>query len=76
MEKNRKTLQLEGNEIFDICGLSSDLTPGKMVDITAKKPHGETIHFQAKLRLDSHVDVTYYQHGGILNYVLRKFLKG
>ena len=74
--ENREILQLEGNEIFDICGLSSDLTPGKMVDITAKKPNGEITRFQTKLRLDSHVDVTYYQHGGILNYVLRKFLKG
>lgn len=26
--------------------------------------------------IDSTVDVEYYKHGGILNYVLRQFLKG
>lgn len=68
------TLGLEGNESYDISGISSNLTPGKIVDVTATKPDGSQIVFQAKLRLDSGVDVEYYKHGGILNYVLRGFL--
>ncbi|MEQ9302134.1 MAG: aconitate hydratase AcnA [Cyclobacteriaceae bacterium] len=73
--ETQDTLGLEGNESYDISGISSDLTPGKIVDVSATKPDGSKIDFQAKLRLDSGVDVEYYKHGGILNYVLRNFLK-
>jgi aconitate hydratase len=73
--ENQDTLGLEGNETYDISGISENLTPGKIVDVTATKPDESTIKFEAKLRLDSGVDVEYYKHGGILNYVLRNFLK-
>lgn len=73
--ENQDTLGLEGNESYDISGISSDLSPGKIVDVSATKPDGTKVDFQAKLRLDSGVDVEYYKHGGILNYVLRNFLK-
>ncbi len=73
--ENQETLGLTGTETYDIHGLSADLTPGKIVDVTATKPDGSKVEFQAKLRLDSGIDVEYYKHGGILNYVLRNFLK-
>jgi aconitate hydratase len=73
--ETQDTFDLEGNEVYDILGISSDLTPGKIVDVTATKPDGTEIKFKAKVRLDSGVDVEYYKHGGILNYVLRNFLK-
>jgi len=72
--ENQDTLGLKGNETYDIGGLSSNLTPGKIVDVTATRPDGSKVTFKAKLRLDSGVDVEYYKHGGILNYVLRHFL--
>ena len=72
--ENQETLGLTGNESYDITGISSNLTPGKIVDVTATKPDGAKIQFKTKLRLDSGVDVEYYKHGGILNYVLRQFL--
>ncbi len=72
--ENQETLGLTGEETYNIKGLSSDLTPGKIVEVTAEKPDGRTTKFQARLRLDSGVDVEYYKHGGILHYVLRKFL--
>lgn len=72
--QNQDTLGLTGEETYDITGLDSDLTPGKLVDITATSPDGTKKEFKAKLRLDSAVDVAYYKHGGILNYVLRNFL--
>ncbi|MEQ9426749.1 MAG: aconitate hydratase AcnA [Cyclobacteriaceae bacterium] len=72
--ENADSLGLKGDETYDINGISSDLTPGKMVDVTATKPDGSKVEFQAKVRLDSSVDVEYYKHGGILNYVLRNFL--
>ena len=51
--ENQETLGLKGDESYDIEGLSSDLTPGKIVDVTATKPDGSSTKFQAKLRLDS-----------------------
>lgn len=73
--ETQDTLGLTGSETYDISGISKDLTPGKLVDVTATKTDGTVISFKAKCRCDSKVDVAYYQHGGILNYVLRQFLK-
>ncbi|MFT4735912.1 MAG: aconitate hydratase [Cyclobacteriaceae bacterium] len=73
--ENQDTLGLIGDESYDISGISENLTAGKIVDVTATKPDGSQVKFQAKLRLDSGVDVEYYKHGGILQYVLRSFLK-
>lgn len=73
--ETQDTLGLTGGESYDIGGISENLTPGKLVDVTATKPDGTAVKFQAKVRLDSGVDVEYYKHGGILNYVLRNFLK-
>ena len=74
--ENQETLGLTGHETYRITGLDEDLTPGKIVDVVATKPDGTSVDFQVKLRLDSGVDVEYYKHGGILNYVLRNFLRG
>lgn len=68
------TLGLEGNELFDI---AIDETKGILdsVTVTAKKENGTTIIFDTILRFDSAVDITYYQHGGILPMVIRKKLE-
>lgn len=73
--ETQETLGLTGKETYDISGISDNLTPGKLVDVTATKEDGSKVEFQALVRLDSGVDVEYYKHGGILNYVLRNFLK-
>jgi aconitate hydratase len=73
--ETQDTLGLTGKESYDIKGISEDLTPGKLLDISATKPDGTKVEFKAVVRLDSEVDVEYYKHGGILNYVLRNFLK-
>ena len=73
--ETQDTLGLTGEETYDITGISSDLTPGKLVDVTAIRKSGSKVDFKALVRLDSGVDVEYYKHGGILNYVLRNFLK-
>ncbi|WP_420575582.1 aconitate hydratase AcnA [Ekhidna sp.] len=73
--ETQDTLGLTGEETYDISGIANDLTPGKLVDVTATKKDGSKVEFKALVRLDSGVDVEYYKHGGILNYVLRNFLK-
>jgi len=71
---NPKSLGLEGTETFDISGLSSDLSPHKIVDCTIHR--GGKMYKQIKLmvRLDTEVEIEYMQNGGILHYVLRNLV--
>lgn len=71
---NQETLGLDGTETYSITGVDA-LSANQLFDVVATKPDGSEIKFKAKSRLDSAVDVEYYKHGGILNYVLRQFLK-
>ena len=43
--------------------------------MTAHKEDGETIEFDAKVRIDTPGEAEYYRHGGILQYVLRQMVK-
>ncbi|WP_412523575.1 aconitate hydratase AcnA [Enterococcus sp. S23] len=72
--QDAESLGLTGTEQFDI---EIDETKGILdtVKVTAKKNSGETIEFETLLRFDSAVDITYYQHGGILPMVIRKKLE-
>ncbi|SEM77967.1 aconitase [bacterium A37T11] len=73
--ENALSLGLEGTETYEITGLANDLTPHKLLHVTATKKSGEQIIFEAKVRFDSAIEIEYYRHGGILQYVLRDFLK-
>lgn len=70
-----ESLGLTGRETFDISGVSEGLSPFKKIKVKATKESGEAIEFETKARLDSAIDVAYYENGGILQYVLRGFLK-
>lgn len=72
--ETQDTLGLDGSETYDITGVDN-LSPNQLLDVTATKTDSTNINFKAVSRLDSAVDVEYYKHGGILNYVLRQFLK-
>ena len=67
------SLGLEGNECISISGITG-MVPGKRVDVRATKADGSVVSFQAKSRIDSAIEVDYYQHGGILQYVLREVM--
>ncbi|MEB3772060.1 MAG: aconitate hydratase, partial [Desulfurococcales archaeon] len=73
--ENAKTLGLTGEEVYDILGIEEGLYPGKILTVRATKPDGRVIEFKVKARLDTHIEVEYYKHGGILQYVLRKIYK-
>jgi aconitate hydratase len=45
------------------------------VNVVAKKEDGSEIKFRAIARMDSKIEIEYYRHGGILQYVLRHFLE-
>ena len=73
---DRKALGLTGTETFSITGIARGLTPGGTVTVTARDAQGEETVFPAVVRLNSAVELEYYRHGGILQRVLRQFLKG
>ncbi len=68
------TLGLTGREYFSIRGISDGLKPLKTIDVSARNEEGKIINFQAVARLDSEIEISYYENGGILQYVLRQFL--
>ena len=73
--ENTATLGLTGEEVFDLTGLSADVRPRSLINVTAAAPDGTKKNFQAIARLDSAVEVNYYRQGGILPTVLRGLLK-
>ena len=70
-----ESLGLTGNEIFTITGIAENIKPLKKVQVIAKKEDGSEIKFEAIARVDSTIEIEYYRNGGILQYVLRQFLK-
>jgi aconitate hydratase len=72
--ENPESLGLDGTELYNIIGIK-DIHPFSEVSIKAKKFNGIEIQFKAIIRLDSNIDIEYYQNGGILHTVLRKMIK-
>ena len=72
--ENVQTLNLDGSEIISITGFAEDLQPGQMAKMTIVRANGETQTTELLIRIDSPVEVEYYKHGGILDYVIRNFL--
>jgi aconitate hydratase len=69
---NRHSLNLTGEEAIDIVNLTQGITPGMEVTIVIHYPSGDTREVNLLCRIDTQNEVEYYQHGGILAYVLRK----
>jgi len=61
---------LTGKETFEIVGL--DRGAAKSVKVIAKTDDGKIKEFEARVRIDTPKELDYYQHGGILQYVLRQ----
>ena len=72
-DENAKTLGLDGTESYDIQGM--DKGKASEVTIKATRTSGNPIVFKARVRIDTPRERDYYQHGGILHYVLRQLAK-
>ena len=70
--EDAQSLGLTGHETIDIGGVAKDLSPGKLLTVTATAKDGTKKTFTVKCRIDTPNEVDYYQHGGILQYVLRR----
>jgi aconitate hydratase len=72
--QNRETLGLSGEETYSIAGVASGLAPGVRLTVTASAPDGWERKFEVLARIDTLVELDYYKHGGILQFVLRQLL--
>ncbi|MEA2176153.1 MAG: aconitate hydratase, partial [Blastocatellia bacterium] len=71
---NAASLNLDGTETFDITGLESGIKPRQDVTLVIRRQNGDTEEVPVTLRIDTPIEVDYYQHGGILPFVLRQLL--
>jgi aconitate hydratase len=72
--QNADSLGITGKEQFSILGIAEGLTVGQKFRVLLKSGE-QSREISVMSRLDSAVEIEYYTHGGILNYVLRDFLK-
>ncbi|MAS36180.1 MAG: aconitate hydratase AcnA [Anaerolineaceae bacterium] len=72
--QNWQSLGLTGEEHYDI-PVTEAVQPGDKLTVTATDANGNRKEFKAIVRLDTPVEVEYYKNGGILQTVLRSFLK-
>jgi aconitate hydratase len=77
-EEDADTLGLKGDEVYEIAGLRQLLEKkfagGRQIAVRARRPDGTEIEFHALVRIDTPQEILYYEHGGILQYVLRQLL--
>jgi aconitate hydratase len=68
------SLGLVGNEIYIISGITDGLKPMAELEVSVEKEDGTEFKFKVIANLTSKIEIEYYSHGGILQYVLRQFL--
>jgi aconitate hydratase len=77
--QSAETLGLTGEEVYDILGLATALrepfAPGRTCTIRVHRADGRQLEFHAQVRIDTPREAQYYQHGGILPFVLRQLLQ-
>ena len=74
--QNVESLGLTGEEVYDFPGLTAMLKAkfanGRTLQVTAAGTDGKRKTFHAKVRIDTPQEIEYFEHGGILLYVLRQ----
>ena len=71
LEVNRKTLDIDGSETFDVIG---ERRPGAMLTLVIRRANGEVIETPVLCRLDSDEEVEVYEAGGVLQRFAQDFL--
>jgi aconitate hydratase len=74
--QNAESLGLTGEEVYDFAGLTallaSKFAGGRTLKVKATAADGAVKEFDAKVRIDTPQEIEYFEHGGILQYVLRQ----
>jgi aconitate hydratase len=70
------SLGLDGTEEFDLTGVEGALrSPGSPITVRARPEHGPPVAFDVVARLDTPQEAVYFEHGGVLPFVYRRFLR-
>ena len=69
-----QTLKLDGTETYDVLGLTGALKPQQDVTLRITRRSGAVEEVIVRCRIDTPIEIDYYQHGGILPYVLRQII--
>ena len=76
--QNAESLGLSGEEVYDFPALTallaSNFANGNTVRVKATAANGGVKEFSAKVRIDTPREIEYFEHGGILQYVLRQLV--
>ena len=67
-------LKLDGTETYDVVGLGPNLKPQQDLTLRITRANGTVENVAVRCRIDTPIEIDYYQHGGILPYVLRQLL--
>jgi len=68
------TLKLDGSETYDIVGLDANIKPQQDLTLKITRQDGTVENVVVRCRIDTPIEIDYYQHGGILPYVLRQLV--
>jgi aconitate hydratase len=71
---NAVSLKLDGTETFDLLGLEENPHPRQDVTLVIHRADGTTEQVSLVMRIDTPIEIEYYRHGGILQYVLRQLI--
>jgi aconitate hydratase len=69
-----QTLKLDGSETYDVVGLDGSLKPQQDLTLKITRKDGSVENVPVRCRIDTPIEIDYYQHGGILPYVLRQII--
>ncbi|MEO6244327.1 MAG: aconitate hydratase, partial [Opitutaceae bacterium] len=69
-----QTLKLDGTETYDVIGLTADIKPQQDLTLKITRKGGAVEAVPVRCRIDTPIEIDYYQHGGILPYVLRQIV--
>ncbi len=73
--ENAQSLNLDGSEMINITGVADKLEPGQTVKLEIVTESGESRETELLLRIDAAIEVEYFRHGGILDYVIRNLIQ-
>jgi aconitate hydratase len=73
-DDSAQSLGITGEETYDVSGLENGIRPQQDVTLTIHRKDGSTQDVTVLLRIDTPIEVDYYNHGGILPFVLRQLL--
>ena len=73
--QSARSLGLTGKEQYSISGIGGSVEPGSRLTVKVTDDSGSTKSFEVLCRVDTAIEAEYYEHGGLLPYVLRQMIQ-